>query len=82
MVDVANDHAKTLDIKQRFIFISYTRIQAAIPALFGRGLRERMFIGKGVNSLLILPGNYAGVMHNLDKRLPRDRSNLLIVRFN
>lgn len=52
MVDVADNHQKTLNIKQRFIFIFYTRILAAIPALFRRVLRERMFIGNGVNLLL------------------------------
>ncbi|THE51257.1 hypothetical protein EAI35_16500 [Enterobacter bugandensis] len=55
MVDVADNHGKPLDVKQRFIFVFYTRVKPAIPALFGRGLRERMFIGKGVNPLLILP---------------------------
>jgi protein involved in ribonucleotide reduction len=34
MVDVADNHEKTLNIKQRFIFIFYTRVRAAIPALF------------------------------------------------
>ncbi|RTP85088.1 hypothetical protein EKN34_19860 [Enterobacter asburiae] len=55
MVDVADNHVKPLYVKQRFIFIFYTRVKTAIPALFRRGLRERMFIGKGVNPLLILP---------------------------
>ena len=52
MVDVADNHQNTLNIKQRFIFIFYTRIPTAIPALFRRVLRERMFIGNGVNLLL------------------------------
>ncbi|RTP93252.1 hypothetical protein EKN35_07630 [Enterobacter asburiae] len=52
MVDVADNHVKSLHIKQRFIFISYTRVKAAIPALFRGVLRERMFIGNGVNLLL------------------------------
>ena len=34
MVDVADNHVLTLNIKQCFIFIFYTRIPAAIPALF------------------------------------------------
>ncbi|VAL71337.1 Uncharacterised protein [Enterobacter kobei] len=34
MVDVADDHEKTLNVKQRFIFVFYTRVRAAIPALF------------------------------------------------
>jgi hypothetical protein len=49
MVDVANNHDLTLNIKHRFIFIFYTRIPTAIPPLFRRDLRERMFIGKSVN---------------------------------
>ena len=34
MVDVADDHEKTLNVKQRFIFVFYTRVRAAIPVLF------------------------------------------------
>jgi hypothetical protein len=52
MVDVADNHEKTLDIKQRFIFIFYTRILTAIPPLSRGVLRQRMFIGDVVNLLL------------------------------
>ncbi|PXB40317.1 hypothetical protein DL189_12920 [Enterobacter hormaechei] len=53
MMNIANNHDTTLKLKHCFIFIFYTRIASPIPALFRQDLRQRMFIGKCVNSLLI-----------------------------
>ncbi|RTP15060.1 hypothetical protein EKN51_11495 [Enterobacter hormaechei] len=53
MMNIANNHDATLKLKRRFIFSFYTRIAASIPVLFWQDLRQRMFIGKCVNPLLI-----------------------------
>ncbi|SAE42255.1 Uncharacterised protein [Enterobacter cloacae] len=53
MMNIANNHDTTLKSKHCFILIFYTRIASPIPALFRQDLRQRMFIGKCVNSLLI-----------------------------
>ncbi|ARA29361.1 hypothetical protein A4T39_14740 [Enterobacter hormaechei] len=53
MMNIANNHDTTLILKHCFIFMFYTRIASSIPALFRQDLRQRMFIGKCVNPLLI-----------------------------
>jgi hypothetical protein len=75
MVDVADNHENP-QYKTTFHF--YLLYEFALPYQPFLDLRERMFIGKGVNLLLIHAGNYAAVMHNLSSRAYRACANLLI----
>ena len=59
MMNIANNHDTTLRLKHCFIFMFYTRIVSSIP-IARQDLRQRMFIGKCVNPLLIALGILCG----------------------